>query len=284
MAISRTSFTVKANGQTLSVNISGVVTPTLYSDVALTSSLTLPYTISADQTFYLNDDYGASYVVSVKQPDGTELWGRSTQIRPGSPVTIDPVPSVEQVGADVGYGDYFRANQLATGQETVPRMLANQSATMTTQILRLSFFTARASMTVGSVRVFTTATAAGATPSVIRFGLYSVDTTDDSLVSLLASTANDTALLASQNTAYTKALSANYTISGGTRYCFASLVVTAATAPTIACALSMGQTEAALPPRLGGYVAAQSDLPAGPVAAGSITANNAHVYGVLVPA
>lgn len=178
--------------------------------------------------------------------------------------------------------DYWETQALTSGESTIPRLLADNVASlaMTSQLLRLAFHTAKKTETITQVRVMTGTTAAGATPSLVRIGVYTVDTAGD--LTLVASTANDTALLAGANTVYTKALSASFTKSAGQRYAFGLLVVTAAAAPTIVGALIPGSTEGGVAPRLNANVAAQADLPA-TVAAGSLAGTTGIIYGVVVP-
>jgi hypothetical protein len=97
--------------------------------------------------------------------------------------------------------------------------------------LRLVFFTQQKTGTYSSLKFFSGSTAAGATPTTIRIGIYSVDASDN--ITLIASTANDTALLASTTTVYTENLTASVSLTAGGRYAVGLLVITAATAPTL---------------------------------------------------
>lgn len=172
-------------------------------------------------------------------------------------------------------------NQLTTGQETFPRQwTAGQTLTCSNQSFRVCYFTAYKNQTVASLRVVTGSTAAGATPTLIRYGLYSVGS-DGALTGLLASTANDTTLLASTNTGYTKALSASYDVIAGTRYACGILVVTGATAPAIMGGNWGVAAQSAVAPRLGAFVSGQSDLPAS-VVAGSLSDTGAVPYFALL--
>lgn len=175
----------------------------------------------------------------------------------------------------------FGQNLVTSGEETFPRMMASfTTGTLGNQLLRLSFFTARETETITSIRVDTTGTAAGATPTLIRFGIYSVDSSSGD-ITLVASTPNDTTLLAATNTRYTKALSASFNKVAGTRYAVGGLVVTAAAAPTVSmCAVPV--PEAGEAPRVTASVSGQADLPAS-VAAGSLTNVTNSPYFQLVP-
>jgi hypothetical protein len=98
-----------------------------------------------------------------------------------------------------------------------------------------------------------------------RMGLYTFDGTTATLV---ARTINDTTLFNSLYTSYTRSLSttggypASYTLTAGTRYAFAYIVV-AATMPTIYNA-PLGDNNAgvigALSPRISGVRTGQTDL------------------------
>lgn len=141
--------------------------------------------------------------------------------------------------------------------------LAGNGALTGSQNLRLAFFNSRKALTTTQVRVLSGGTAAGATPTLCRIGLYRIETLVGVLTgTLVASTANDTALFAAASTTYTKSWSAPFVMSPGQRYALGVLVVTAATAPTLIGRTFLSTDEAALPPRLSGVLAAQADLPA----------------------
>jgi hypothetical protein len=179
--------------------------------------------------------------------------------------------------------DTTDTNALTAGQETFSRLLINNVAGGgVSGVLRLTYFTARKTETITQVRVVSGSTAAGATPTVVRFGLYSVAANGD--IALIASTANDTALLATINTAYTKALSASVDLVAGTRYAFGILVVSAATMPTFLClATTIGGSELNVAPRISALIAGQADLPAS-VANASLSAAALAFYAVVLPA
>lgn len=170
---------------------------------------------------------------------------------------------------------------LDSGEESLDRLVVSSAAIpLTSQSLRLSFFTARKTEAISSLRVVSGTTAAGATPTLVRFGVYSVDGSGN--LALVASTPNDTTLLAGASTPYTKALSAVFNKVAGTRYAVAVLVVTAATAPTVAGLLSTVAGELGRSPRICGVVTGQADLPANIVNA-NITDSTSDVYTALIP-
>lgn len=176
--------------------------------------------------------------------------------------------------------EYLTSN-LTAANTTIPRTDSINSAVATgSGNVRLTFFSARVGGTSANVRVYSGGTAAGATPTLVRFGLYSVAA--DGAGTLVASTPNDTTLLAAQATAYTKAWSSPIALDAGQRYAFAHLVVTAAAAPTLVGNVLGDANMASVTPRLAGLLAAQSDLPASFTnAALSVTAHMA--YAALLP-
>lgn len=173
-------------------------------------------------------------------------------------------------------------NLLTSGEETCARHLAQSSAVATSnQGLRLTYFTARKTETTANVRMDTGGTAAAATPTLCRFGLYSVDSGGGG--TLVASTANDTTLFAAGNTGYTRAWSTPYSKVAGQRYALAVLVVTGAATPTFWGIGSAGlAADAGLAPRLGGLLTGQADLPSSFTDA-SLTATAQCFYGAVLP-
>lgn len=194
------------------------------------------------------------------------------------------------VGADWNRnGDRKTPNQLTSGQATMDRSeAAVATSTMgISQRLNLAYFTAVQTFTSTQVKVFSSATAAGATPTLVRIGLYSIDATTGA-GTLVASTVSDTALFATVNTAYTKSWSSSVGVVAGQRYALATLVVTAAAAPShpgqifFGSVGNQGGIEAGLAPRMSAFIAAQADLP-GSFVAGSLADSSAKFYGVVLP-
>src|SRR5690348_10707358 len=95
-----------------------------------------------------------------------------------------------------------------TGDETILPYAATGSMTLTSQRISFCYFQAAITKQITSLVISSSSTAAGATPTLVRFGLWTVAANGD--LTLVASTANDTTLLASTFTAYTKALSVAY--------------------------------------------------------------------------
>jgi len=262
------SFTVQTNGQTLIVAAgpsASALTAPLYSDAAVSSSVTLPHTITSDTTYYLPLSWAnVPLYISAKQPDGTELWGK-TQLVGG--VTIAPLPSAAQVGADLAFPREL-STSLAAGATTFPRYMGIQSGTaVTSGDLVLTYFTARKTETVSAIAMICGTTAAGATPSLVRYGLY-LENPATLDVSLVASTVSDTALFVSSNTRYSKDLSSPYALVAGYRYAVGLLVVSATTMPSpmgpgaALGATTIVNTELNRAPRICSRVGSQADLPA----------------------
>lgn len=159
-----------------------------------------------------------------------------------------------------------------TGVETTSRQNCglNNVPTMTSGVLRLAYFTSAMAVTVAKCVTSTGGTAAGATPTLCRVGLYTVASNGD--LTLVASMANDTSMWAGSNTEYEKSLSASYTVAAGQRYAAAALCVTATTPPNLFGAVpSHGSSSVfARAPRLCGFLNSQTDLPAS-ISSGSVT-------------
>lgn len=168
----------------------------------------------------------------------------------------------------VAVGDDGIDSSLLTVGEYVPhRSLINvhssEASLVTSQRLHLTYFTAKRTETSSALEIATGGTAAAATPTLIRLGVYSIAANGDG--TLVASTPNDTTLLAATFTAYSKAFSVALSKTLGQRYALGLLVVTAAAAPTLMAvaqpATTLMSNVLALAPRLVGTLAAQADLP-----------------------
>lgn len=169
---------------------------------------------------------------------------------------------------------------LAVGESTITRKgLASAQTMGATGRLTLTFFTPQKTETVSQFRFISGGTAAGATPTLVRMGIYSVAPNGDG--ALIASIPNDTTLFSAPSTRYTRSFTAPFQKRAGQRYAAGFLVVTAATMPTVY-GDSGFSAENAEPPRLTGYLPAQTDLPASFTDA-SLTAHNVLTYVVLLP-
>lgn len=166
-----------------------------------------------------------------------------------------------------------------TGEESYSRLLAVSSNSLTSGSLRLGFFTARKTELVTSLRFACATTAAGATPTIIRYGLYTEAANGDA--TLVASTPNDTALLAVTSTGYTKALSTPYLKVAGVRYAVGIVVVTAAAVPNVSAA-TVPASESRIFPQLGSSLTGQTDLPSSAPFASTVN-SGAPPYCVMLP-
>jgi hypothetical protein len=182
--------------------------------------------------------------------------------------------------------DVFTASGVASGHESFPREFCTANAAMTTQVMRLTFFTARKSFTAANLSTISGGTAAGATPTLCRYGLYTVAANGD--ITLVASSTNDTGLWAATNTQYTKAITGpsgitSYAIAEGQRYAFGALIVTGAATPTLAGWAPINGIYPNLAPRVASAVTGQTDLPTSVANASFSTTQAAFPFGLILP-
>lgn len=182
-----------------------------------------------------------------------------TRIRPGGGISL--------ASANASYAPLdalrLKLNDPSAGVDAVQRDSATSGTACSAGTLFVSCFTAVKTATITKITMATHTTAAGATPTLVRMGLYTISGSTGTLV---AATASDTALFASVSTVYDRTLDtggglpASYGLTAGTRYGIGVLVVTGAAAPTLAAAGPL-QHVAAVDPILCGQLAGQSDLP-----------------------
>lgn len=175
---------------------------------------------------------------------------------------------------------WLTGNLLTVGEETAPRLTVSGAGGASSQQLRLSYFTARKSETSTQVRIWTGGTAAGATPTLARIGMYEIDAAGAGV--LVASTVSDTTLFAATSTAYTRSWSSSFMKTAGKRYALGVLVVSAATMPVWAATPLFQPVESGMSPRLAGSISGQSDLPAS-FAEVSVGVSATHVYAAILP-
>lgn len=171
---------------------------------------------------------------------------------------------------------------LAAGEATINPDIASASVgSGASQRLQLTYFTATRTETCTQV-VFNGSGAAGATPTLVQVGIYSVDASDN--LTLVASTPNDTTLFASASTRYAKAFSSSFVKTAGQRYAVGLLVVTSATMPTVYGANPFGGSGNSLNtlPRRAGRVSGQASLPS-TITAGSVTTDGSRLYAEVTP-
>lgn len=180
----------------------------------------------------------------------------------------------------------IQSARIATGQETIPRVCVNSGGiTTASQRLICTMFTARKTETVSQITAYSGPTAAGATPTLVKLGLFTVAANGVD-VTLIGVTASDTSLFASANTAYTRsfASAATASIVAGQRYAIGILVVTGAALPTYPglTPSSIGNTIAFEAPVMCGLLGSQSDMPA-LNATVTLTAGSTPIYAEVLP-
>lgn len=170
------------------------------------------------------------------------------------------------------------------GECTFDPRLALSAIVLATQRLQLTYFTAALTETCTRIAVNTSGTAAGATPTIVRFGVYSVAGNGD--LTLIGSIPNDITLLAAANTRYVKATSASFLKTQGQFYAVGVLVVSAAAMPSIMGNGAMGGTGLSLlrtgTGRRQGRVASQADLPP-TISNASITIDGNSLFTEVLP-
>lgn len=152
--------------------------------------------------------------------------------------------------------------------------ISNESVTMPTGTIRFRWFTAMATESITRIRTISGGTAAAATPTLCRVGIYSVDPTTGNLA-LLVACASDTALWAATNTAYTSTLTSTFSKIAGTRYAFAMLCVSGVATPTMQGGPPLGMFNGSVGislPQTSGIRTGRTDLDAA-ITAASISQN-----------
>jgi hypothetical protein len=171
------------------------------------------------------------------------------------------------------YSRFGASNGLAAGQFVPGRREVNGiTASMGTGILYGPCFVADKTETVSNVTLYTGTTAAAATPTLVRIGIYSLDAAGNA--TLVGSTPSDTTLFAATGTTYAKALTSSFTKTAGTRYFIGVLVVSGAATPNFVGFVGANSTLAdgvfAVLPALSYQLGSQADLPA-TIATASLT-------------
>ena len=209
--------------------------------------------------------------------------GRLEEISTADRLVLPGDPLTELHAVPKQYVDRSNGNALAVGEEVYTRERADSSTgVVNTQALRLAYFTARKPQTTTKVRVRSGTTAAGATPTLCRVGLYLIDGAGDG--TRVASILNDTSLFNLASTGFARDWSVPYLMVVGQRYALGILIVTTAATPTLCgytYATSMDE-EGAVSPRLTGRLNSQTDLPALFTDASLVTTINRY-YGVILP-
>ncbi len=157
------------------------------------------------------------------------------------------------------------------GVEPFPRWAAPAAKATGNGVLYLTYLTPSQSYTATGLSIVTGG-AAGATPTLCRMGVYTIDAAGAG--ALVAAIANDTTLFATASTKYARAFDAggglptSYAYRAGQRYAHGVLILSAAAFPTFkGVDLATQSGLFALAPRLFGQLTGQTDLPASFVAA-----------------
>jgi Pectate lyase superfamily protein len=143
-------------------------------------------------------------------------------------------------------------------------LIVSSGIFVTSGEMTMSCFTAEKTETITTLTCWTGSTAAAATPTLCRLGIYSLAANGDG--TLIASTPNDTTLFSATNATYTRTLSVPWSKVRGQRYAFALLVVTTVATPTFHGqafpATAVSATINGVMPRLVSRLSGQTDLPA----------------------
>lgn len=213
---------------------------------------------------------------------GTTYTGNLELFQQDTSGLVDPSIPAANMGKISGLFD--RGNAMSSGVAVCDRKQTNGSTTLASGELWLVYFTAhRGSLSGGvlnNVMVRITGTAASGL-TLARIGLYTVNS-GNSALTLVASTTSDTTGWTGTFAGVTKALSASYTLSVGTRYAVGVLFV-GTTPPTLLQATCSSDFSLnSISPRLCGKLTGQSDLPSS-VTDSSLTTTGGAPFAILLP-
>lgn len=232
---------------------------------------------ATDATTKANAAQAAAIAVSAQRASNLSDLASATTARTNLGLGGAATLAVGTTAGTVAAGDDARlvavAGDFLTTGEMVPRdrnkFVANV-ATLTTGTLALSYFTADKTETITTLTAYTGTTAAAATPTICRMGIYSVAANGN--LTLVASTPNDTTLFAAASTSYPKALSVSLSKTAGQRYATGILVVSGTTMPSFHGIQLLADTPMnsilMLAPAISGRATGQTDLPGSLTAAG----------------
>lgn len=158
----------------------------------------------------------------------------------------------------------------AIGDETMPRVCAVTQPVPQSGTLVLSYFQATQTKDVTTIRAYTSGTAAAATTTLFRLGLYEEDGSGN--LALIAGGTNDVTKIQTTYNNVAQTIAARTV--AGRRYAVGLLAVGPGQMPTLAGTSSAGGTQLPsgaffLDPKLSAQVAGQTDLPAS-IAVGSL--------------
>lgn len=127
--------------------------------------------------------------------------------------------------------DFFSTYDLVNGEEIYPRFLVNGYVSSSdSSNLAADIFTARKTELINNLHLLTGSVAAGATPTLVRTGVYEWDDDLDQ-GTLIHSSVNNTSLFSATFTEYAIPLSTAWNKVKGRRYGLALIIVTAAALP-----------------------------------------------------
>lgn len=280
-------------GATGTANSEAGSTGLLQNPVEIVATGSLGYVIvgnrafgALDTTFVLDSSTGATKVDNqfLETYVNPVLTNDSRLSDTRTPTDATVTDAKVSTTAGISGSKVYDVDQLTSGESTIRRHDVTVSINTGTGNLRVAYFTAKKTETITQVRITTGSTAAAATPTLVRVGVWTTDDTG-ALLSLVASTPNDTTLFSSITTAYTKSFSVSFSKVAGQRYAVGLLIVSGAATPNVAGCNFGGALQAAdygAAPMLASNNGGKADLPA-TLAAGSITSSNSQLYAALLP-
>jgi hypothetical protein len=175
--------------------------------------------------------------------------------------------------------DYYLNQNLASGETTIPRLGVGTGATLVSQQMQLTYWTAVRTEPANNIVGNTANVAAGATPTYCAMGVYQVDGSGN--LTLAGQCANDTTLFAATFSTFTRPFITPFQKIQGQRYAFAYLVVSAAAMPNIS-GYNGTTAMATFAPRISGQAAGLSVLPAS-LLVGQVFNNPSMFFGAVTP-
>lgn len=179
------------------------------------------------------------------------------------------------------------SDKLAGGAETIARKnVFTQGVQLGSGQVRIAYFTAPSAATPAKFISASGTTAAGATPTLCRMGLYTIDGSGN--LTLVARTASDTSLWANTAAEYERAFDtasgfpSSYALSPGTRYACGLICVTSFTAPTCMGVSTLPSATTSRNPAISKVLGSQTDLPLS-ISAGSLSNSGQVPYVGMVP-
>lgn len=164
----------------------------------------------------------------------------------------------------VGSTSDLMARQIVDGYSINPRIITG-TGSLASGTASFQHFMLPSSLTVSSLTFFSGSTPAGATPTLVKYGLYQVH--DDGSATRLGLTANDTTIFNAATWDYKLDLLDPVVLQPGVIYAAAILIISAATMPNVAAA-SSNTALIKIPPVLARARAGQTDLEASYPASG----------------